>query len=74
MGKFVSDVALKRKSDYTLYFKNLNFNFSLSSKIKFIKKIHVLQNLFLFTDILAKNLYNNFPVLAVYTNFTISSS
>lgn len=75
MGKFVYDVALKGKNKYTFYFKNLNFNFSLSSKIRFIKKIHVLQNLFLFKDILVENLYNNiFPILAIYTNLTISSS
>jgi hypothetical protein len=76
MGKFVLDASLKVKSNYILHFKNLNFNLLLSSKIKFIKKIHVLQNLFINAGDLVNILDNNntFPFLAIYINLTTKSS
>jgi hypothetical protein len=73
MGKFVTDINLRVKNNYLLYFKNLNFNFVLSSKINFIKKIHILQNLLVIRCIVS-SLNNITPVLAVYINTTISSS
>jgi hypothetical protein len=70
MGKFVTDTSLRVKNSYILYFKNLNFNCALSYKIKFIKNLHILQNL-----VIIRRLANilDTPLWAIYINTTTSS-
>lgn len=72
MGKFISNNNLKAHKKNILFFKNLNFNSILCTRIKIFKKFYILHE-YLISILYERDDFNITPILIIYYNYTLPS-
>jgi hypothetical protein len=72
MGKFIINDNLKAHKKNILFFKNLNFNITLCTRIKVFKKFYILQK-YLISILHEQDNFSVIPILVIYYNYTLSS-
>ena len=72
MGKFSINDNLKAHKKNILFFKNLNFNKILYTRIKIFKKFYILQK-YLISILYKRDDFSVIPILVIYYNYTLSS-